>query len=116
MELRIHRSWSWVLDCSQSEVVYGGRNPMKLVAHDVLQYRIYNEDWRNVEIVEGAKPEHPEDKRNRERMERLQYSPVFDLLKNNKLPPTLDKLVKNSNGIKPEFVDAIKENTHELYE
>jgi hypothetical protein len=64
MELRIYRTYTWELDCPRSEVKFGGTNPMKLVAHDELQYRgscHLKDDWLPLPIVEGVKPKHPDD-------------------------------------------------------
>lgn len=70
LKLRIFRRWTWELACSPMEVRYGGTNPMKLVAHDELQYfhpteyklgMVSDGEWRPVEIVEGEKPKHPRD-------------------------------------------------------
>jgi hypothetical protein len=40
------------------EVRYGGPNPMKLVAHDELQY-FYHGKWYPIEVVEASKPNIP---------------------------------------------------------
>jgi len=65
MKLRIFRTYTWELACSRTEVRFGGPNPMKLVAHDTLQFNncvgCYESDWENVEIVEGTKPPHPDE-------------------------------------------------------
>lgn len=70
-ELRIYRTFEWELDIPVSEVRFGGRNPMKLVATDTLQYRNFNGDWVPVQIVEGPRPEHPHEKKDREQMDRM---------------------------------------------
>jgi hypothetical protein len=82
MKLRIYRTWTWELDCSPLDVVLGGRNTMKLVSHDKLQYLDSNipyskhietpeGTWVDVPIVEEPKPEHPRDKEEREKYERM---------------------------------------------
>ena len=61
MKLRIHRTWSWVLDCSRSEMIYGGKNPMKLVSHDELQFLDIDNGnrWTPIRVMEEDKPEEP---------------------------------------------------------
>lgn len=68
-ELRVFRTFTWELACSPDEVRYGGSNPVKLVAHDELQYRsrgAQKDHWISVPVVEAARPEHPQAKRDRE--------------------------------------------------
>ena len=64
MKLRIYRTWTWQIACSPMEVIYGGPNPMKLVAHDQLQY-FCGDLWVDIEIVEAEKPLHPNESLNR---------------------------------------------------
>jgi len=60
MRIRIYRTWTWELACSPREVQFGGKNPMKLVAHDKLQYQNPpNPKWYDIDIEEEAKPERP---------------------------------------------------------
>ena len=63
MKIRIYRTYTWELDCPRSEVRFGGPNPMKLVAHDELQYQDdeCGTNWFPVSIMEGTKPKHPDD-------------------------------------------------------
>jgi hypothetical protein len=69
MQLRIFRRFTWELDCPSSEVRFGGSNPMKLVAHDELQYAenygSVNVIWKPVTVVEDEKPESPMSYRDR---------------------------------------------------
>ena len=81
----------------------GGRNPMKLVSYDELQYAenygSVNVVWKAVQIVEDEKPEHPAEKREREKFEKMsaESSRIFEQLRSEgKLPPTFDKLVGNN--------------------
>lgn len=101
MNLRIFRTYSWQIDCSRSEMVMGGRNPMKLVSHDELQYAenygSLSVVWKPVPVVEGEKPEYPETKLQRERFEKISEESfrIFEQLKQDgKLPLPLDELIK----------------------
>ena len=103
MQLRIFRRFDWQIDCPISEVRMGGRNPMKLVSYDELQYAenygSVNVVWKAVQIVEDEKPEHPAEKREREKFEKMsaESSRIFEQLRSEgKLPPTFDKLVGNN--------------------
>lgn len=58
MKLRVYRTFHWELDCSSSEVLMGGTNPMKLVASDELQ-QFKEGEWVPVEVVEEPKPPYP---------------------------------------------------------
>lgn len=60
MELRIHRTWSYVVD---NHGRLGGPLQYKLVHHDELQYKdqSWSSVWRPVPIVEAEKPMHPDD-------------------------------------------------------
>lgn len=94
MELRIFRRWKWELDCSPYDVRFGGKNPMKLVAYDELQYRgsgAHKDDWLPLPVVEDAKPEHPDAAKNREWEERAIKS-IQKTFKNAKIV-TLDELL-----------------------
>ena len=61
--LRIYRTFTWELDVSLSQARIGGENPMKLVAHDTLQFLERDaqgrQTWANVTIEEEEKPPHP---------------------------------------------------------
>ena len=74
MELRIFRTFDWVIAVPASEVLLGGRNPMKLKHADELQWRPVTGfgEWRTVPIVEADKPEHPDEKDARVRNEETQ--------------------------------------------
>ena len=74
MELRIFRTFEWVISVPLSEVRLGGRNPMKLKHTDELQWRSVTGfgEWLAVPIVESDKPEHPDEKEARLRNEEMQ--------------------------------------------
>ena len=62
-KLRIYRTFTWELDTPLSQARIGGENPMKLVAHDTLQFLGRDaqgrQAWVNVTIEEEEKPPHP---------------------------------------------------------
>lgn len=60
MELRIFRTWNWVLD---NKGRLGGPLHYKLVHQDKLQYRPVTGfgEWLDVPVVEGEKPKHPDE-------------------------------------------------------
>lgn len=60
MKLRIYRSWRWVSAVPDSEILMGGRTPMKLEAMDELQQLDPQGNWVAVPVVEAEKPPHPE--------------------------------------------------------
>jgi len=61
MRLRIYRTFSWEVDCRKSEICLGGKNPMKLVDKDELQFfDPFIRDWVPVELVEEEKPINPD--------------------------------------------------------
>lgn len=97
MRLRIYRTWSWVLNCSPYEVRYGGDNPMKLVSSDVLQY-FDGEEWRDVEVVEEEKPEHPRKAEQRKEYEKMQKSwdKIFKDLPGDTKLENLAELIRKS--------------------
>lgn len=74
MELRIFRTFEWVVAVPLSEVRLGGRNSMKLKHTDELQWRSVTGfgEWLAVPIVEADKPEHPDEKEARVRNEEMQ--------------------------------------------
>ena len=74
MELRIFRTFEWVIAVPLSEARLGGRNPMKLKHTDQLQWRSATGfgEWLPVPIIEEDKPEHPDYKEARERNEEMQ--------------------------------------------
>jgi len=75
--LRIYRTFSWKCLLPSSEIRYGGKNPLTLVAHDELQF--FHEasgSWVAIPIVEAEKPEHPDDREQRKRNEEM--SKAFD--------------------------------------
>lgn len=102
MQLRIYRTYSWQLAIPFSQTVIGGSNPMELVAHDQLQYTenygSVNVQWKPVPIVEAEKPEHPNDKRQREHFEKMQRN-FKEISKDIKLPPPFDLLTKVGNKL-----------------
>jgi hypothetical protein len=70
--LRIYRTWSWKIAVPASEIRYGGKNPMQLVAHDELQF--FSEasgEFAPIPIIEAEKPEHPDEKEDRKRNEEI---------------------------------------------
>ena len=73
MQLRIFRRFTWEIDCPMSEIRFGGRNPMKLVAHDELQFNRGGNDWpkwETVPIVEDEKPLSPEQQAEQEELDK----------------------------------------------
>jgi hypothetical protein len=60
MQIRVFRTFEWVLAVPTSEVRLGGRNPYKLQHKDTLQrFDERLEMWVDVEVVEDKKPPHP---------------------------------------------------------
>jgi len=60
MQIRVFRTFEWVLAVPASQVRLGGRNPYKLRHKDTLQrFDERLEMWVDVEIVEDEKPPHP---------------------------------------------------------
>jgi hypothetical protein len=65
MDLRIYRTWYWV---NVSDRI-GGQPELVLRHRDELQY-CADGAWRPVHVEEAPKPENPEERRQREAMER----------------------------------------------
>ena len=61
MQLRVYRTFEWVIDMPLHDIPLGGRDlPYALKATDTLQYLDEaSQEWRPVEVVEAPKPPHP---------------------------------------------------------
>ncbi len=102
MNFRIYRTFTWVSAIPDSEIRFGGRNPIKLKAHDELQYFDSLPDnhlgqcigWTPVLVEEAEKPENPYDVEDRKESERM----AKELLKGI---PLLDKVPTVTGGLPP---------------
>lgn len=71
MNLRIYRTWKWVLAVPMSDVCFGAKPPLMLEACDELQCQTTLGTWLPVPRVEAVKPEHPDVLEDRERGEAM---------------------------------------------
>jgi hypothetical protein len=65
MQLRVYRTFQWVVDMPVSDIPLGGYNlPYTLKATDTLQYLDETtQEWKPVSVEEAPKPPHPRDVR-----------------------------------------------------
>jgi|SRR5580700_12249602 hypothetical protein len=79
INLRVHRTFTWVADPFTAQTPIGGPVGMHLEHADILEYwdphfkegHELDGKWLPVPIVEEAEPEHPRVQREREEMDRM---------------------------------------------